>query len=304
MYQYIKNGGTLVSYSMYQGVRQSKAKASKVLALVTAGVAGLGVAAVLPLAAKADTQTVVVTPAHTQGWMVADQRAGGAYQYVTDATSPLPNGALQLSTDGDNASKLQYMHAADAKLSDVTALSYDTKQVSGPAAADPSYQLAVDLNGAAAGGFTTLVYEPYWNGTVTPGAWQQWDVAATNAQLWSSRSFSDGTCTVTAGSGGAPFYSLADLQAACPDAVVEGFGVNVGTYNPNYVVETDGVNFNGTTYDFQLTNTPADKDACKADGYLNLTDESGNAFKNQGQCVAWTNHNNGVGQDDVHAHNR
>lgn len=262
------------------------------LALVTAGMAGLGVAVVLPLAAKADTQTIVVTPAHTQGWTVADQEAGGAYAYVTDATSPLPNGALQLTTDSNTASKLQYMHSTDTNLADVTSLSYYTKQVSGPAEADPSYQLAVDLNGAAAGGFTTLVYEPYWNGTVTPGAWQQWDVAAANARLWSSRSFTDGgTCTVTAGAGGAPFYSLADLQTACPDAVVEGFGVNVGTYNLNYVVETDGVNFNDTTYDFQLSNTPTDKDACKDSGYMALTDENGNAFKNQGQCVSWVEHN-------------
>lgn len=38
-------------------------------------------------------------------------------------------------------------------------------------------------------------------------------------------------------------------------------------------------------------NTPASKDACKKDGWKALQDSNGNAFKNQGQCVAWVEHN-------------
>lgn len=215
-----------------------------------AAIAGL-VLGTVALASQVSADTVVVvTPTDTQGFSTADTRPGGFVTFVNDPTSPLPTGALQLTTDMTNEAKAQYMHAANTPLGQITELSYQTKQVSGPASAAPSYQLAIDLNGAGEGGFTTLVYEPYWNGSVTPGVWQAWDVDA--GQFWSSRTVTDGTCTVTAGAGGAPFYTIAGLQENCPNAVVLGFGVNVGTYNPNYVVLTDALDFNGTTYDFEV----------------------------------------------------
>lgn len=240
-------------------------------------------------AGAAPSSTVVVTPTNTQGWSTADTRPGGAVNFIEDASSPLPTGALQLTTDATNAAKAQYMHAANVPLSSITDLSYATKQVSGPATADASYQLAVDLNGTdTPGGFTTLVYEPYWNGTVTPTDWQTWNV--TNGQFWSSSTVSDtegGNCNVKAGAGGAPFYTLSQLQADCPNAVVTGFGANVGTYNPNYNVEVDAFNFNGTTYNFEVSQSAeAAKAACKNDGYKVLVDANGNSYKNQGQCVS------------------
>jgi hypothetical protein len=256
---------------------------------IAAGILGLTVALSPALAAT----TVVVTQAHPQGWSTADTRPGGTVGYTTDtsADAPLPPGALLLTTDSTNAAKAQYLHAANVPLSSVNELSYYTKQVSASfAGGDPSYQLFVELDGTA-GSFTTLVYEPYENGVVTPGApgpWQKWNVAA--GQFWSSRTVNaGGTCVVAAGAGGAPFYTLSALQAACPNAVVIGFGVNIGTYNPSYVVETDGVDFNGTTYNFQTT--PLSKDDCKNGGWQNLTDGSGQPFPNQGQCVSYFNHN-------------
>ena len=242
-----------------------------------------------PQASAADQ--VIVTPSSMQGWSTADTRPGGTVNFVTDSTAPgNPNvGALQLTTDATTTAKAQYLHNANTPLSQVTELSYYTKQNSASfPGGDPSYQVLVDLNGAATGGFTTFVYEPYENGVVTPGVWQQWDVAS--GQLWSSRSFTDGTCTVVAGGGGAPFYTLSGLQAMCPDAVVVGFGVNIGSNNPSYNVETDLVNFNGTVYNFEPFLVVSDKDQCKDDGWQNLRDASGNSFKNQGQCVSYTNH--------------
>jgi hypothetical protein len=210
--------------------------------------------------------------------------------FVTDTTSPAPTGALQLTTDATTAAKAQYLHAASVTLGGVTELSYYTKQVSGPLTADPSYQLAVDLNGSAPGGFTNLVYEPYWNGTVTPGAWQSWDVDA--GRFWSSGTFSDGACAVVNGAGGAPFYTLAQVKVMCPNAVVVGFGVNVGTYNPSYNVETDLVDFNGTTYNFEVYSAATDKNQCKDGGWQTFNPPSG-PYKNQGQCVSSTNHQDG-----------
>jgi hypothetical protein len=287
-------------YNVNSGIKRIITKSEKSLYGITLAIAGLGVAVALPFAAKAaEPSTVVVTPSNTQGWTTADTRPGGAVNYVSDPTAQgNPHyGALQLTTDATTASKAQYLHDANTPLSNVTELSYSTKQNSASfPGGDASYQLPVCLGGVVAPtptnptgclGFTTFVYEPYENGVVVPGEWQSWDVAA--GQLWSSRTVTDGTCAVVAGGGGAPFYNLATLKTTCPNAVVVGFGVNIGANNPSYNVEADLVNFNGTTYNFEPFATASDKDACKNGGYKNLTDQNGVAFKNQGQCVSWTN---------------
>lgn len=198
-----------------------------------------------------------VTPNHQLGWSTADTRPGGDVNFVVDPTAPAGNGALQLTTTNDNSAKAQYMHAAQVPLSSVTSLTYWTKQnsalVPGGAApfpgGDPSYQLVVYLDATDSSSWTTLVYEPYWNGAVTPGAWQHWYVD--QGKFWSSKGYSNGSCTVGPGAGGPPFYTLPQLQTMCPNAVVVGFGVNVGTYNPGYDVETDLVGLDDQVYDFE-----------------------------------------------------
>ena len=65
-----------------------------------------------------------------------------------------------------------------------------------------------------------------------------------------------------------------------------GLGVNIGTFNPGYTVATDGVQFNDTTYNFELGRRPASKDECKDGGWQSFNDP---AFKNQGDCVSYVN---------------
>ncbi len=215
---------------------------------------------------------------------------------VVDASAPGGIGALQLTTDPSTTAKAQYMHTGpNVPLSSVMSLSYSTKQVSASfLAGDPSYQLPVCLGGVSGTtcvGFTTLVFEPYENtaqGPVVPGVWQSWDVMA--GQLWSSRSFTDsGTCTVVAGGGGPPFYTVSGLSTACPNAVAVGFGVNIGSNNPSYNVYTDLVQFNSTTYDFEPYLVASNKDQCKNGGFANYRRADGSTFKNQGDCVSYTN---------------
>lgn len=253
------------------------------------GVSALLLAAVAVSTAQA-ASTVVVTPDNTHGWSTADTRPGGTVDIVAATSSPFGNGALQLTTNSSTTAKAQYLKSVTSTttLASTTELAYSTQRVSGPDIAAASYQLVVDLNGSEAGGFTTFVFEPYQNGVVDADDWQTWDVD--EGDLWSTRSFSDDTCSVIAGGGGAPFYTLDYLQENCPDAVVLGFGVNVGSNNPNYVVNVDGVVFNGVTYDFELEGEvdpdpvgPTSKDQCKNGGWKNFTNP---AFKNQGQCVS------------------
>jgi len=234
---------------------------------------------------------IVVTPNNTHGWTTADTRQGGEVNFVVDSTAPSGVGALELRTDATTTAKAQYMHDTATALSDITELSYYTRQVSGPVFADPSYQLPVCLGGVVNGsciGFTTLVYEPYENGTVIPNAWQSWDVYS--GQLWSSRSYTDGgSCTVVAGGGGAPFYNVSTLSAACPNAVAVQFGVNVGSNNPSYDVYTDLVNFNGTTYDFEPYQVATNANQCKNGGWQSYTRGNGSTFRNQGDCIQYVN---------------
>jgi hypothetical protein len=249
--------------------------------------------------------TIVVTPTNQQGWTTADTRPGGDVNFVLDSTAPSGIGALQLTTDATTAAKAQYMHDANTPLANVTELSYYTRQVSGPPHADPSYQLVVCLGGLTSPvtamnplgctGFTTFVFEPYQNNglaapspLITPNVWQQWDVDA--GQFWSSRTVNaGGSCVVAQGSGGPPFYSLPTLKTICPSAVVVGFGVNIGTFNPSYNVYTDLVNFNGTTYDFEPYVIASDKNQCKNGGHTQVTRADGSSFKNQGDCMQYLN---------------
>lgn len=203
-------------------------------------------------AAAKDHGPIVVTPDHPQGWSTADTRPGGAVTFVTDATAPRGRGALQLTTDATTTAKAQYLHAANTPLASVTELSYDTKQNSAPfAAAAASYQVIAYLNGGTTG-FTTLVFEPYQNplqGPVVNGVWQQWDVDA--GLFWSTRTVTCSNGTVVGTPGGPAAYTLAQINSTCPSAMVIGFGVNIGSNNPSYDVETDLFNFNGTVYDFE-----------------------------------------------------
>lgn len=260
------------------------------LTRLLACVASAGILVVAGASSALAASTIVVTPANPQGWSTADTRPGGTVTFVSDPTSPLPAGALQLTTDLTMTAKAQYLHAANTPLSSVTEAGYYTKNMSVSPIADPSYQLVMCLNGATTCGFTTLVFEPYQNvlGPIVANAWQHWDTAS--GLYWSTRTVACSNGTVTGTPGGPATYTIAQVSSMCPNAVVIGFGVNIGTNNPGYLVRTDGFNFNGTTYDFQLTNTPTSKDQCKDGGFADLTDAQGNTFSNQGQCVAFFEH--------------
>ncbi len=247
-----------------------------------AAVAAVACASLVAVTAAVAATTVVVTQ-NTTTWTQDDTRGAGTVTWTSAWGAPagLGSSALQLTTTASTADKAGlYTHTmAGTPLSSVTDLSYWTYQAQGPPVADASYQLQVDTGC----GFTTLVYEPYWNGTPVAGTWQQWDVDS--GLFWSSKTVTCGTSTLVAGAGGPPLYSLAAVQSMFPNATVVGIGVNVGTYNPSYVVATDGVQFNDTVYNFETGTRPTSKDQCKDGGWATFNDPS---FKNQGDCVSFT----------------
>ena len=263
----------------------------KRLSILSVGcIAAVGLA--MGMTGAVATAPVVVTPTNTQGWSTADTRPGGAVDFVVDSSAPAGVGALQLTTDATTSAKAQYLHAANTPLSNVTEAAYDTKQVApaGPIA-DPSYQLITYLNGGTSG-FTTLVFEPYQNtteATVANDTWQHWNVA--DGMFWSTRTVTctDTGTTITGSPGGPAVYTLAEIQSSCPSAIVAGFGVNIGSNNPSYTVETDLVNFNGTVYDFEPYAVAHIRDDCKDGGFANVRTAGGDSFRNQGDCIQYVN---------------
>ena len=234
--------------------------------------------------------TIVVTPTATQGWSTGSTNSGGAVNFVVDGTAPSGAGALQLTTTLATTAKAQYLHAANTPLAAVTELSYYTKQVAPAGAiADPSYQLVTFLNGGTAG-FSTLVFEPYQNpvqGPIVTGAWQQWDVDA--GLFWSTRTVTCSHGTIVGTPGGPASYTLAQISSTCPNAVVAGFGVNIGSNNPGYDVETDLFNFNGTIYDFEPYAVAGSAGECRNGGWATVVRADGSSFKSQGDCIQFVN---------------
>ena len=206
------------------------------------------------------------TPSATDSiWYREDTRPGGSVFSTRTFGAPtgLGDGALVLSTIGDNNAKAQLLTSYGVRgtaLADVTALSYWTYQslLTGSIAdAGPSFQLRVDVDGDlnTTADVTNLVYEPYWNDTegpspqhpLAPNTWQFWDT--TGGQWWTSKQITCGAFSVAPGAGGPPVTSPSAVATNCAGAKVLEIGVNVGSYNPNYLVAVDGIHFHAGAVD-------------------------------------------------------
>lgn len=257
--------------------------------------AGIMAVVMLPALASAVENTVTVydsdvarqaenTPP-TKNWVIYTRGAGTATFKNGPETPPMGANSLELSTPtgADKITIFNYDYV-NKKLSDVNALAYSTYRSAGSASQVAALNLQVDVNGAAEGGTTTLVFEPVYNtdqGTVTSGEWQTWDAFKDgDAVWWSSNPIP-----------GAPnrdtFVSWNTLIAQNPDAVISGgVGINQGSGNPGLTTSVDKLVVgltDTTTYNFDVKPAKAtSKDQCKNDGYKNFQ----TTYKNQGDCVS------------------
>lgn len=178
----------------------------------------------------------VVPRAGDTNWYV-ESRGSGAYAFVNDYGAPVDLGpsSLQLTTGVDDAKvKPMTNQFAGTALSQITTLGYQTYQPKTGKweGADAAFQLRIDPDGdlTSISDETTLVYEPYLNGTIQSEIWQSWDVLAES--FWSTRASDD----LVAGNGGSTMYTLQQVLGFYPKAAVLGIGVNVGGNNANYTV--------------------------------------------------------------------
>jgi hypothetical protein len=243
-------------------------------------------------------------------------------------TPPLGSGSFQTTTAtaGEKVFLFNYEHIGTA-LSAIDDLGYSTYRTAGNGNQVPALNLQVDYNGAAAGGFTTLVFEPVYNldqQAITNDTWKTWD--GVSGTWWSTQPI-NGQC---AGATSTCDKTWDEIVANNPDAVITGgVGINQGSGNGGLIANTDAFTFDDVTYDFEAVGDqdddgvldPADncasvsnpdqadgdgdgigtacdaperpvtKDDCKNGGWKNYTTGSppAPAYKNQGDCVSAVN---------------
>lgn len=264
----------------------------------------------MPLAAKA-ANTVTVTTQNMNGWSFYDDTNESAltatgHMIKGPATPPLGIGSAELETTSPTDGQILVKNAYGGdKFADLTALSYSTYVKAGNGTIAPSVQFSVDqdVTDSNTGWQGRIVYEPYLNGTVTDGQWQNWSTAGGQWWLTKPGLFGD-QC------GQSSPCSLSTLISAYPNIGVNGgnndqilFKAGTG-WTTDFVGNVDALTVtfanSSTTYDFEPYQTVSNTDQCKNNGYKNVRDGNGQEFKNQGQCVSWVQHNvNGHGQGNA-----
>ena len=84
--------------------------------------------------------------------------------------------------------------------------------------------------------------------------------------------------------GGTPSSTLYDLYMIFDEGTDTPVGGTIGTAG---AVHVDNISVNNTVEGSPTT--PTNKNDCKNGGFANFTDNNGNPFRNQGQCVAFVN---------------
>jgi hypothetical protein len=197
------------------------------------------------------------------GWYSSDTREHGNVR-VDDSLPALAGfgcnsvrlatGASTPSPSQDKAQLFSY-DLAGTSITALNTISYHAYRSALPVNSNPAtVALNVQVIGASVGGnnFATLVYEPYNQSTGNAGVldnlgtWQTWDATSTAPDdgVWWSSKIGSGP-----GSQGDP-QPWAWFQTTYADAVVAGYGFNLGSNNPNLVVGADGLTINTTTTDF------------------------------------------------------
>lgn len=279
-----------MQYEIYRGVRKIKTKFNFTKSLM--GLVALALPAVLFLSTGgvlAAASTVVVTPTNNQGWMFNPDPINTTPYNFTEDEASIGDGSLFVQPIGANP--LQKFIAAKqlgVPVADVNSISYDFL-IAGNGTVTDANQFYLNVYTNLPG--STTFYDCRFDYVPTIGSTTNFTTASFSASD-TPTAIGDRTA------GGDTFVCPATLAGMPTGSTVSNIVLNVGDtsvndiglagYLDNVVVNTDG---GVTTYDFELVykNMPSSKDACKKGGWMTLTDQNGDAFKNQGQCVSWTN---------------
>ena len=262
--------------------------------VVAAAAAALfAVAFSLSLSASAATSTMLVTGdtaagENQPGWLFnRDLSTSTPYEFNTDAAS-IGVGSLYVKPIGANASdKFVAENFLMTPVADVNSVSYDFKIGAGGDASD-KVQFYMNVYANFGESSPTKFYDCRYNVVPTVGSTGGFTTVTfdpTQAYPVTQRNTSPHACPAVP----------ADMDTLSAGSTIRAFALNVGDtstsdvgldgYLDKVVVDASG---NVVTYDFEPALTPSDKNECKKDGWKTFNTP---AFRNQGQCVAWTNHN-------------
>ena len=308
-------------YNLTSGLQRVKTRTAIVLSsAVLALTGGMGISLALMNTAQAADPTVTVTTANPQGWAFFDDNGNGGNGSFVEGPGTPPAGAgsaqLELTASNQGYAFGSALNGGTA-LNAITNLSYSTYVQAGNNTVVPALQLNIDsdLTDLATSWQGRLIYEPYYTHTVTDNTWQTWNTQD-NAQSGDVGNwwFSNGTLATGSGCTQAAPCTWAEVLTAYPNAGINatdpgvlfkaGSNWGVSAFTGNVDAFVFGTQAGITTYNFEQVEaqtTPQTKADCKNGGWMEFTEPT---FKNQGQCVSYVNHNDGLGQDDLRARNR
>ncbi|MEM1048327.1 MAG: PEP-CTERM sorting domain-containing protein [Pseudomonadota bacterium] len=218
----------------------------------------------------------------SSSWDRTDIRNAGTAEIVDltgqggnlENNAPAGTGAVRLTTTGD-PDKAEVGTGGDfGTLGDFInggSLSYNYYKdsfINGNPEASAAIKLTIldtTDTGPSGDGFTTFVYEPYWNtgtpGVSTPVPTDQWlnaSIDGATGTFWHTGLYNQGNMA------GAPGVTLAEWLAifgtTLLDANIIGISVGLGTFNDDVVTYFDNIAFsNGAinkTYDFEVAPIP------------------------------------------------
>jgi hypothetical protein len=204
-------------------------------------------------------------------WYLSDVRTGGTASIVSltglggnlESGQPLPTGAVKLTTDMTNAAKAEVgtfgdFGLASTALNDmVIGYNYYRQNLSGGSTfAAPSIKLQIYAAGGTGDNFGSLVYEPYWNGSVASNIWQSVSINSSTGAGGDSTGgwWWDGGFNIANGAGGPPIRSLSEWVTAFQasdatdfaNAHIVALSMGVGTYNQGQIDYFDNLSIRST----------------------------------------------------------
>lgn len=278
------------TYILGEGVIKHRSFMGRLFAAVS--VAAFAAALLISLTANAATTTVLVTgdtaPGNNQpGWLFnRDLSTATPYEFTTDEAS-IGAGSLYVEPIGANAAdKFIGENFLLTPVADVNSVSYDFKIGSGGAESDKvHFYMNVYANFGSSD--PLKFYDCRYNIVPTVGSTDGFTTVTfdpTQAYSVTTRNTSPHACPAVP----------ADMDTLSAGSTIRAFALNIGDTSTNdvgldgyldkVVVDAAG---DVTTYNFDPALSPSSKEACKKNGWKNFNSP---AFPNQGQCVAWTNH--------------
>ena len=270
---------------------RTKPTRGKIAALAVVAASTLALVGVVGPAAAATTTTyrvdetsLVASPASAVNghWTVVDQTGSGQLVFVDGpAAPPLGIGSLQLSVTAasDKIDVFNYDWYTKP-VSDLAAMSFWT--YTSDTILAPAFQIQAFLNDVGPNShYTTINFEPYVMGAVTPNVWQPWTITGSTL-VWATRLGS------LPGSAGFP-ESWSAFRATYPNATMIAVGFNAGSGVSAFSANADDLSItttlgDTTIYNFEHAVILAGKTACMDGGWRTSTSP---VFRNQGACVSY-----------------